>query len=1227
MATVNRRVKRVDATKPRFFDEQGWPVYAVAAILAACGFAIIRAYADFLTPNFFKNAFLYCFLLTGASIGGFMLLRYYSQRTFRRLQLCFLLSILFHLVLSLFLLSCFFDVATVRDKVVDREIPPPDKMLEMVDIPDILLKQEIEEVKKPIDKPEEITETPQPQEPEVIKEKAEPEPEPVKEKELLVEKPPEETMQQPNPVEQERREITPPKFAEVMAREKPTRQTKVWETVPEKARPEVVQKTQPKKSEQAVAQMDTQARESAQDPLVKQRQLDVELPQAKERTELAKVEPQRRKTENAQPVERNVVKSPSTQRAKPLELVQADAPIPVEKPTTPREDPSELTPKQREQLASRTTEVKDPAKQVAQSDTPPAPTEVAQVNLTQRARNEDLSPSRTHQPAQQRNVKPVEKIADIKPQLEEEQPQEKPQPRELLAQVQPSSRSVPHPATAPPPVPVKQTELAPAPETAETQQPTVAKTTPRRRQSPQEPTQLAETQPRKAPEKVEPQKKPSEQLAEVKPEKTTPTAQSKPVAQVAVKNVTEASTKPPTTQPKPAAQTQQALASAPAATNPQTTTKAPTAREPSPTSTPAKVAETTPRQKPNQRVTEQELASLTSEVQAERAEPQASKSLAAETPTLVAKNQAPSAKTSNLPTPTVQQVATQAPQVPQPSATSQPQTTPAARRTPTEQKNEIATRSPSPASPQTPSRQEKAVELPSTSLLAKSEAEAPSRGAAASHSSQMDLANNAVIKTAGATPQESKTPTSSSNSPNATASASAPAKSGTLRAATQQVATATPTRTKPLPAREPTAANASGQLAAKEITTPVTPVPNSASGTVTPQVTTTARAGAAATTGAQVTQSSPAEQAAGLGSLPVEGEASLAATTPTQTLRQPSPSEITPSTRAAGGMRQPTPTTGTNAALAAADAQPEVESSPRPETLTTPLSPNQIAKLAATDAPDAKTAVPESAEAQQTPTSEAPSPQATQETAQQVVASTPVRRELTTATIETAATARAEQDQPSTQPRHLATTPINQMNVSNPAPEQQDNVAVGKTSAAEIMPQLATSFAKKTSTAPANTMPQPMEAATGENIPTLTGMQSNATTPSPSTPRKSELALVQPTSSPSRAQPKRTEVSSPRASSTGAIAAETEPTAKGQRVASATPKVEAQMSAAAGKAATPSLVEKVSDATMPVPELLTADATSAAVPTQAPSFEPQWRFRTHNPLRRAKLPPPCRRST
>ena len=474
MAEERQRIQKVDRTSAVDFDEQQWPINLAIVILAAFVAGLVIATSDFQDSRLLHNGWARL-IGVGISVGllfwGVALLQ---GKMVRRLQLCIILSLLFHLWLSIYLHDQYLALmaereaeSTARLNEQYEEITVPDYHWEQLEEP-----QRQQEFEKPME-----TEAPKPTEPRAVRQEAK-EPavaldaKPVEEPEIP-------QRQQPNPAVVRRKELSAPRRADMAAGEQVSRQEWKHRPTPNEPIPDPVDKPRAQKAA-AVPEPRIAPREyTAAEVRVDQRATFEESPSAQREQAVARMA--RRATQAEAIPDRPTTPTPTRQIREMAEVprTEAAAPEPVE---VARQQPQQVSPRPpgRTQVRRETTAPEQPQQstEVAQT-TPDAATPAAS-----RQRSVEPVPraARTPQPTPVRQPRVAAAPVESSPQAEAVVQTDTPKrPTPTIAQPQPPTRNVARTQTAPQPVPQERiAEPLPTPSEA------VGHQTQRRSQTPQE---------------------------------------------------------------------------------------------------------------------------------------------------------------------------------------------------------------------------------------------------------------------------------------------------------------------------------------------------------------------------------------------------------------------------------------------------------------------------------------------------------------------------------------------------------------------------------------------------------------------------------------------------------------------------------------------------------------------------------------------------------------------
>jgi len=367
MAHTDQRIRKVQTSKVGDFDDQLWPINCAILILSGIVVGVVYACSDFGDPRILYNGWARLVsvgLMMGLLFWGVMWLQ---GKMLRRLQLCILVSLMFHLALAMYLHDHYLEVVAKEEAESAQRVTEP---YEQVVEPDYHWEQ-IEEPEKQqaFEKPVE-SEAPKPAEPEAIKREA-------NSPEMPTEvEPPDEPeipqRQQPNPAVTRRAELSAPRRADAAAGAQISRQQWKHRPRPNEPIPEPEIKSEPRKTAALPsAKIAPQQRQETQ-VSVDQRQTFEEFSSA--RTEPVEVRMARRASGHEQIADIPTTEAPSRQVYRPTEIPRTEAAVPEPVETAERspavEQPQSITRMTARQQADAPTMVSQMAEPV---DTPTAP--------------------------------------------------------------------------------------------------------------------------------------------------------------------------------------------------------------------------------------------------------------------------------------------------------------------------------------------------------------------------------------------------------------------------------------------------------------------------------------------------------------------------------------------------------------------------------------------------------------------------------------------------------------------------------------------------------------------------------------------------------------------------------------------------------------------------------------------------------------------------------------
>lgn len=415
-------IRKVETASTIDFDEQQWPINVALLILGAFVAGIVVAASDFEDPRVLYNGWVRVFgvLLTmGLLFGGVM---YMQRRMMRRVQLCVLVSLLFHLWLALYLHQHYLRLMaqeearrSQQEQTVYEPTTMPDYNPEQLDRPEIVQSfEEPVETQAPVDAEQEPLEQENVERPLPTIDK--PEVEPV-----------EAQRQQPSPAEMQRAELSAPRRADQAAGGKVSRQEWKQRPLPDEPIPQPeIRPPGEQPNRPLVDQVASVQRREARIP--RQERQTFDEPSAQRQFEVAALA---RSARESQPTpERPTTPAPTRQLTQPAEVAQTDAPAPQPVQAVEPLQPAELKPAL-ELIAQRQS---DPSRSiVGKRATEPMP--VAATATTQAAtehRRADQRPelAQNPQPRPTRRVQQVEVPAESASR----------EPRQSVAEAAPSDR-------------------------------------------------------------------------------------------------------------------------------------------------------------------------------------------------------------------------------------------------------------------------------------------------------------------------------------------------------------------------------------------------------------------------------------------------------------------------------------------------------------------------------------------------------------------------------------------------------------------------------------------------------------------------------------------------------------------------------------------------------------------------------------------------------------------
>ncbi len=386
MAT-KQRIRKVAHASTVDFDEQQWPINVALVILGAFVAGIVLATSDFDDPRILYNGWVRLLgvaLTMGLLFGG---VAYLQRKVMRRVQLCVLVSLLFHLWLALYLHQHFLRLLAQEEM---RQARQEEVVYDPVTIPDYHPEQ-IEQLEtrqafeEPVPTQEPVEADPQPLEPQDMER-----PLPTRDKPEV--EPEEAERQRPSPAEIQRAELSAPRRAELAAGGQVSRQEWQQRPVPDEPipqpeiRPPGEQPTRP-----LVDQVASLERRRTDAP--RQERQTLEEPAAEHSMEVAQLARSARESEPAP--EHPTTPAPTRQLTDPAEVAQTEASAPEPVRAVEQPHPAELTPAT--ELAERHS---DPTRPIAgKQATEPAPAPVTEpAQAATEHRRMDLRPELAQAP-------------------------------------------------------------------------------------------------------------------------------------------------------------------------------------------------------------------------------------------------------------------------------------------------------------------------------------------------------------------------------------------------------------------------------------------------------------------------------------------------------------------------------------------------------------------------------------------------------------------------------------------------------------------------------------------------------------------------------------------------------------------------------------------------------------------------------------------------------------
>jgi len=332
MADVTK-VRKIEPAQHADFDEQLWPINCTILILAGFVAGIVIATSSFDDPRILYNGWARLVSVGLMVVLLFLGVLWLHARTFRRLQLCVLLSLLAHLCLFIFLYQQTLPLPFLREARSTPQVTDPQ---ERITVPDYHWQQiEPTETRQSFEEPAK-TEDPKEADPEESPRQEVTHDVPLKERPPVVAEVPQ--TQQPNPVELRRAELSAPRRAEVAGGQQLSRQP--WRHRPEPNEPIPEPEIRPQ-GQQTTAALRPQPtpiqRQQAQHPAQERRTF--EEPASVDRRETAQLA---RRATQPQPIpDVPTTPSPTRQMAALAETPRTEAtapqPVKVVQPTRPDE--------------------------------------------------------------------------------------------------------------------------------------------------------------------------------------------------------------------------------------------------------------------------------------------------------------------------------------------------------------------------------------------------------------------------------------------------------------------------------------------------------------------------------------------------------------------------------------------------------------------------------------------------------------------------------------------------------------------------------------------------------------------------------------------------------------------------------------------------------------------------------------------------------------------------
>ncbi len=368
---VKQQIRKVQAAATIDFDDQQWPINVALVILGAFVAGVVMATSDFSDPRVLYNGWVRMLgvaLTMGLLFGG---VAYMQRKVMRRVQLCVLLSLLFHLWLALYLHQHYLRLLAQEEL---RRAQQEEAVFEQITVPEYNWEQiEQPETRQSFEEPvptEDLVDT----EPDPLEQQEEERPLPTEDKPEI--EPAEAQRQEPSPAELNRAELSAPRRADVAAGGQVSRQE--WkqkplpnEPIPQpEVRPPGEQPTRPLADQVASVQRRAteaprQERQTFEEPASERQVTPTELARNARQSEPSPEHP--------------ATPAPSRQLTQPAEVAQTEAAAPEPVRAVEQPQPAELNPA----TEMATQRQSDPSRPIAGKQAA-EPTPVAAAAPTQR---------------------------------------------------------------------------------------------------------------------------------------------------------------------------------------------------------------------------------------------------------------------------------------------------------------------------------------------------------------------------------------------------------------------------------------------------------------------------------------------------------------------------------------------------------------------------------------------------------------------------------------------------------------------------------------------------------------------------------------------------------------------------------------------------------------------------------------------------------------------------